>query len=221
MGYKISFEKFIKENRTDFDTANLPNGHSKRFEEKLSNFNQKIKKSKTINWKFLAIAASIAFVVMSMINIYNYGQNKAVLAMLESNKIQMNETMVLSLIENQSPSKRLKAVNYIEDFKDPADEIITALIKTLHHDDNSNVRLSTALGLFRFSYRSDVKQALIEALVYEKDPNVQIEIINMLVTIKDKTAIRPMKEMLDKKEVPDFIKEQIKNGITEMTFNKI
>lgn len=217
-----TLKELIKYNRSSFDTQDLPEGHVERFKDKLLGLNiKKIKIAKSINWKFIAIAASIAFVIMSMINIYNYGKNKAFYAMIESNNNQMRETMILSLIENQSPSKRLKAVNYIEECKEPADEIISALIKTLNYDDNSNVRLSTALGLSRFAYRLDVRQALANALIFEKDPNVQIEIINIVVAIKDKNAIKPMKEMLNKEDLPEFIKEQIQNGIDEIAINKI
>ncbi len=216
-----SLEKIFKENRKDFDIEKLPAGHEERFKEKLWNFEAGQNKQKVINWRFIAIAASIAFVMMSMVSIYNYGKNNAILAMVRSDRNMYRQDMVLSMIESQSPSKRLKAVNYIEEYNDPDDEIISALIKTLSRDDNSNVRLSTALGLYKFAYRKDVRKALAEALIFEKDPNVQLELINILVAIKDRSAIEPMKKMLGKKGVHDFVKDQIERGITEINIKKI
>ena len=216
-----SLEKIFKENRKDFDIEKLTDGHEERFKEKLLNFEVRQKKENVINWKYIAIAASIAFVLMSVVSIYNYGKNNAILALVKSDRNMYRQDMVLSMMESQSPSKRLKAVNYIEEYSDPDDEIISALIKTLSRDDNSNVRLSTALGLYKFAYRKDVRKALAEALIYEKDPNVQLELINILVAIKDKSAIEPMKKMLGKKDVHDFVKDQIERGITEINIKKI
>ncbi len=216
-----SLEKLFKENRKYFNIEKLTDGHEERFKEKLLNFEARQNIEKVINWKYIAIAASIAFILMSMVSIYNYGKNNAILALVKSDRNMYRQDMVLSMIESQYPSKRLKAVNYIEEYNDPDDEIISALIKTLSRDDNSNVRLSTALGLYKFAYRKDVRKALAEALIYEKDPNVQLELINILVAIKDKSAIEPMKKMLRKKGVHDFVKDQIERGITEINIKKI
>ena len=214
MEIKNDMNEFIVQNRDSFDNKTPFEGHFDRFKDKLETNTNKT--AYLINWKYIAIAASLGFVIMSMVSTYFYGNNQANIASIENDMRQMRETMILSLIENQSASKRLKAVNYIEGCKSPVDDIITALINTLHHDENSNVRLAAAEGLIKFSNIAEVRKGFLDALIFEKDPNIQIELINILVAIKEKNGIEPMRNMLKNKETPEFMKEQIEEGISDL-----
>ena len=111
------FDDFIAENRAAFDDEMPSLGHFDRFEGKLAGADKMPVLKKHSLWKYTAIAASFALVVMSMVSIYFYGNNQGMMAQMESNVNEMKEKMILSLIENQSPSKRLKAVNYIESYR--------------------------------------------------------------------------------------------------------
>ena len=210
------FNDFIAKNRTAFDQETPLRGHFDRFEERLAVPEQKIVSKRISLWKYTAIAASFALVVMSMVAVYFYGNQQGRVAQMEYDVNEMKEKMILSLIENQSPSKRLKAVNYIDEYEAPVGEIIIALINTLHHDDNSNVRLATAKGLEKFADRKEVRLALSSALILEEDPSVQIQLINILVSIKEKAALQVMEKLLNKAKTPDFMKEQLKAGISKL-----
>lgn len=214
MEIKNDINEFIVQNRDSFDSKTPFEGHFDRFKDKLENNTNKT--TYLINWKYIAIAASLGFVIMSMVSTYYFGNNQANIASIENDMRQMKETMILSLIENQSASKRLKAVNYIEGCKSPVDNIITALINTMHHDENSNVRLAAAEGLIKFSNITEVRKGFLNALIFEKDPNVQIELIHILVAIKEKKGIEPMRNMLKRKETPEFMREQVEEGISEL-----
>ncbi|MEC7263138.1 MAG: HEAT repeat domain-containing protein, partial [Bacteroidota bacterium] len=62
-----------------------------------------------------------------------------------------------------------------------------------------------------------VKNVLIEALEKEKNPSIQVAIIQTLVQIQEKKAAEPMKKLLEKEDTQPFIKEQIKAVLPSLT----
>ena len=171
------------------------------------------------SWKTaLQIAATIALILSG----YFYGklENTASLseemAVLEKEKYQMKQTMTISLIENESASKRLQAVNYAEEFEKPGNDILNALINKMHYDDHTNVRLAAAEALVKFSDSEMVRKALIKAMDIEQDPGIQIELIQILVSIQEKRAVPSMEKLLQNEETPGYVKDQVKIGLPNL-----
>ncbi|WP_430965186.1 HEAT repeat domain-containing protein [Spongiimicrobium sp. 2-473A-2-J] len=166
------------------------------------------------NWTkdLLRVAASIVL----LLGAFLFGQqqqqtqsNKEI-ALLQDERQEIKETAMLSLMENKSASKRIQGVNYIEEFTDPDEAIVLALIDRMRYDANTNVRLTAVDALGRFTASENVKNAFIAALKTEKDPSIQITIIQVLVKIQEKKAVKPMQELLEREDTQPFIKEQIK-----------
>ena len=76
---------------------------------------------------------------------------------------------MLAMIENQSPSKRIQAVSFTENFIKPDVKILEALIERMQYDGNINVRLAAAEALSEFPESDIVKEAFIEALKTQKN----------------------------------------------------
>ncbi len=177
------------------------------------------KQEKEFPWKrAFQVAASIVFLFSG----YFLGSHKTkqdanqeiVALQIETNELK--ESVVLAMIENQSVSKRIQAVNYTEGFEQPDVKILEALIERMQYDGNINVRLAAAEALSEFPESSIVKDAFIEALTTQKNPSLQIAIIQFLVKIQEKRAIAPMKQLLEHSDTPDFVKEQVNDGILQI-----
>lgn len=166
------------------------------------------------NWtnNALKIAASIAILVASfqMGSLFQQRKVDQDIAQLQDETNQMKQTAMLSLMENQSASKRIQGVNYIEEFEKPDAAIIKALSNRLLYDDNDNVRMTAFEALVKFTSSETVKSTFIEALEKEKNPSIQVAIIQALVKIQEKKAAEPMKKLLEKEDTQPFIKEQIR-----------
>ena len=173
--------------------------------------------NKTSSWanNLLKIAASIALLVGSfqMGSVFQQRKVDGDIALLKDETQQMRQTAMLSLMENQSASKRIQGVNYIEAFEHPDEAIIEALANRLLNDENDNVRLTAFDALSKFTSSERVKTVLIEALSREKNPSIQIGIIQVLVQIQEKKAVDPMKKLLEEEETQPFVKEQIKSAL--------
>ena len=161
----------------------------------------------------LKIAAGLAL----LIGAFQWGTYRSQLktnqkiAALEQQQNEIRQTAMLSLMENQSASKRILGVNYIEELNKPDEAIVAALAERMLQDENINVRLTAAEALGRFSASQSVKRAFIQALKSEKDPAIQITIIHILVKIQEKNAVDPMRELLEKEETQPFVKQEIKS----------
>lgn len=189
------------------------NNLKKRFEAVLTEEIQKevtkvIPLQSKTDWStYIRIAASIVIVI------------GAFLIGRESNKVSPNvqeETAILALLENQSASKRIMAVAKTEQFTETDTKIIDALIQKLFNDKNVNVRLAAAEALTRFSSLEKVRGALIKALETEKQPTLQIELIQILAKIQEKKALEPMKKLLEKEETPNYVKQELRYNIANL-----
>lgn len=116
---------------------------------------------------------------------------------------------MLSLMTDESASKRIQGVNYFEEFTELDEDILKVLIDKMLYDENKNVRLTAVEALAKFSTSEEVKENLITALETEKDPVIQIALIQILVEIQEKQAVEPMKKLLETEETQPFVKDQI------------
>ena len=182
-------------------------------EKELSN-NTIITLNSNNGWKsYLKIAASIALLISAFLfgKYQQTSKHTVEVAELKNESLNMKETAVLALMENKSASKRIKGVQFTEEFLEPDSAIVSALVDRMLNDENINVRLTAVNTLERFISSEDVKNGYIKALETEKDPAIQITIIQLLVKIQEKKALRPMQELLEQEETQPFIKEEIRS----------
>lgn len=169
-------------------------------------------------FQVLKVAASIALLVSAFFIGKNSQKNEFQneFAALEEQTVEIKQTAMISLLENQSASKRIQGVQYINDFINPDEAIVIALADRMLNDENTNVRLSAMEALANFKNSDIVKEAFIEALRTENDPSIQIAIIQNLVEIQEKKAIGPMQDLLEQEGTQPFIKEEITNAIPKI-----
>ena len=93
----------------------------------------------------------------------------------------MRQLMTLSLLQQQSASERLNGVTWTSRIDNPGHEVVAALLDTLMHDENVNVRLATIDALKRFGTDDAVRRGAIEALGKQTSPVVQLALIDFVV----------------------------------------
>lgn len=174
-----------------------------------------VKRASNNRWasNALKVAASVVLLVSGfLLGKYQQGQesNKEI-ALLAAESLEIKQTAMLSLMENKSASKRIQGVNYIEEFTDPDKAIVNALTDRMLYDGNTNVRLTAVEALGKFTASEAVKKSFIEALGTEKDPGIQIIIIQTLVSIQERKAVVPMQQLLELDDTQPFVKEHIES----------
>lgn len=167
---------------------------------------------------FLKIAAGVALLAGAF-SIGRYAQVRQAnddLIVQQNRTLEVQQTAMISLLENQSASKRIQGVNLITEFENPDEEIVNALANRMFLDENTNVRLTAVEALSAFANSETVKAAFIKALATEKDPSVQIAIIENLVRIQARKAAEPLQRLLELDETQPFVKDEINRVLPEL-----
>ena len=92
-----------------------------------------------------------------LLNVRSRSNARFEVATLKQEVDDMRRTVAVSLLKQASPSERLMGVSWSSRIDRPGDEIIAALLETLDHDSNVNVRLAAVDALYLFYGHREVK----------------------------------------------------------------
>ncbi|HTI07014.1 MAG TPA: HEAT repeat domain-containing protein [Puia sp.] len=126
---------------------------------------------------------------------------------------EMKEALLFTLLKEESASQRLRAVSYTEDISNPDQTIINALVTTLNHDKNANVRLATLYSLARYSDNPAVRDSLVRSLNIQTEPIVQIVLINLLTEMKEVKAIKPLRDIISNEKTLKEVRSMAEKGL--------
>jgi len=206
----------------------LQNGFDQYLAKAIEEDNEDLKEGKTIpiwsKYRTIIQLAAACVILLLGIGIGTFlNQDNERLVSVEEEMKEMR-TAMLQLIEHESVSQRIKGVNVsynlpkhvLSGVEGADNEIIQVIIKTMNEDESSNVRLAALEALTRWADQPMVKDALIEALLTQKDPAFQITLINTLVEIKEKRALPNMQNLINDEETLDYIKGETQVGIFKL-----
>lgn len=126
---------------------------------------------------------------------------------------ELKEMMMISLLEKESATERLKAVSLTQEISDPSKKVTAALLKTLNADPNVNVRLAALDALQGYVNLAQVREGLVRSIALQESPLMQLALAELMAVIQEKSSISELKKVLDKKETPKEVKEKIKKSI--------
>lgn len=135
------------------------------------------------------------------------------IAKLQNDLNKMNQNLTLATLKQPTSSQRLKAVNQLEEHSQGDDKVLAILVQTLQSDANVNVRMAAANALVKFANNPLVKNAFLEALKNQKEPSLQITLINILVNLQDERAKDLLQDILTEEDNLPVVRELAKEGI--------
>lgn len=137
------------------------------------------------------------------------------LQQLSSEIHAMKEVMMLTLIEQPKAQERIRAVNLASELPNADKEVVTALITTLNHDENVNVRLAALESLVSYTEQAEVRQALVDALKMQNSALMMVAIADVLVQIQEKSSLEALEEL--KEDVDnEIVKEKLEQSILSL-----
>lgn len=129
----------------------------------------------------------------------------------------MRELLTLSLLQNQSASERLAGVSWSRDFSRPDSRVLDALVETLNHDADVNVRLAAVDALAKYSQESSVKQRLPQALLRQNSPLVQIALIDLLVELRDTQSADVLRRLAADDKTNQNVRRRAEWGLRQIS----
>jgi hypothetical protein len=105
------------------------------------------------------------------------------MAQLRGQVENLHQLVALSMLQQQSPSARMRGVTYSEKIAQPDPQVLDALLQAVNHDANVNVRLSAVDALQKFAAGPEVARAMVDSIPGQESPLVQIALVDMLVQL--------------------------------------
>ncbi|MDO7886475.1 HEAT repeat domain-containing protein [Hymenobacter cheonanensis] len=182
-----------------------------------------VNQKNTPSQQWLRVAASVALVAVGAVLglLLRGGQPASPLAQLTQTEQPAQPSLSVKLAAaRQQPataSQRLQLVSQAPAaIVEPNDPAVLTLIHTLDTDPNPNVRLAACEALFRLRSDPRVGPALVEALPLQTDPNVQITLIETLVTLREKRAVPGLEELAKKPDALPAVRLQAESGLGQL-----
>jgi len=130
------------------------------------------------------------------------------LGQLHNEVTNMRQMVALSLMQQQSASDRLKGVNWAYRVEQPDTQVLAALLYTVNHDPNVNVRLAAVDALHAFTNSTVVTRGLTQAIARQDSPMVQIALIDQLTDMRDRGAMPALEALLSDKSVNPEVRQR-------------
>lgn len=126
----------------------------------------------------------------------------------------LKEMMMLSLLEKESASDRLRAVSLTSEMGRASDKVTDALFSTLNNDPNVNVRLAAIEALTPFVNDSRVREGLIRSIAAQDSPLVQVSLAELMALIQEKKSVTELRKLVESDQTPKEVKEKIRQTIS-------
>ncbi|MEQ8239163.1 MAG: HEAT repeat domain-containing protein [Cyclobacteriaceae bacterium] len=164
------------------------------------------------------VAAAIALLIVGYtIGSYSEGAGSSDLSALKAEVEALKEVTMVSALQNYSASQRIQAVNQIQDAPKASIKLTQALLETLNTDESPNVRYAALQAITKFEADSALKEKLVSSLKGQEDPLIQIALISYLVQIEEKTAIAPLRDLVNEKDASPEVVRQAKIALDILT----
>ena len=115
-----------------------------------------------------------------------------------------------------SASNRIALVTNSPKTAEPDDATVQVLLNTLNFDPNPNVRLAACEALYRLRDAPGVREGLANSLPIQTDPNVQIALIDMVVSLRVHRAVPQLQRLAKKADALPVVRAQAEAGIGKL-----
>jgi hypothetical protein len=135
---------------------------------------------------------------------------------LSSQVSQIKQVMMLSLLNDPSASQRIQAVSYTEELSSVDLKVTNALFTTLNEDPNVNVRLATLEALVKLAGNPKVREGLVRSIDLQDSPLMQSAIADAMVKLQEKSSVKSLQKLLNKKDLNKMVKINIEKSIQKL-----
>jgi hypothetical protein len=167
---------------------------------------------RSLGWVIAAaIAAGVACLVVGIL----IGSN---LPRRNNDEVaKLRDMVALSLLQQQSASERLRGVDYTGRMQTMQPEVVSALIESVAHDGNVNVRLAAIDALTRVATHADVVESLTRSLPRQDSPMVQAALIDYLVEAHDRQAVGTLRELATRPDLNPAVLERTHFALQQLS----
>ncbi len=218
--YQLHELKSLEEQVLKIESPIPSSGLDDRFYKMLSSQKRESKGFSWVNffsWPELAPKLAFASVTLLVGVLVGYlflpaSKSTKEVAQLGQEISDLKEMVMLSLLEKESASDRLKAVSLTNEMS-ASDKVTTALLQTLNYDENINVRLAALDALKPYVRDGRVREELVRSISLQASPLVQVALAELMVALQEKSSVKEFQKILKSDKTPKEVRKRIEDGI--------
>ena len=201
------------------DFYNMLHDEISKNSQALNGLSGSVKPKKTIQRNIFYAAAGFALLIcgtligMIISSVVSGNKNSQEIARLRSEVTSLKVNAVYSMLNRESSSERIQAVNYVDELPIQDKALIDVLINTLNTDKNVNVRMAAAYALEKYTDQQSVCDSLVQSLSHQTEPILQVSLINILVEQKVKSAQVPIRNIINNDKTNKEVRSVAENAI--------
>jgi len=143
------------------------------------------------------------------------GEEMAVVQLKEQVE-NLRQMVALSMMQQQSPSARMRGVSYSEEMTQPDRQVQQALLSAVNHDSNVNVRLSAVDALQKYAGDPEVMRAMVDAIPVQDSPLVQIALIDLLAQVNARSAVPALTRLTKDAQAHEEVRQRAQWAIEKL-----
>jgi hypothetical protein len=168
----------------------------------------------------LRLAASVLVVIAIFAGGYflgsGQGSGSGQVQQLSREMNSLQQQFSLSLLTQPSASARLQGLSLTTRLQNPDPVLLKTLLGVLDEDPNVSVRLSAVDALYLFADREEVRAAITASLSRQTSPLVQIALIDLMVSMKEKRAAAALKKLVSDGRILPEVRQRAQSGISQI-----
>ena len=136
--------------------------------------------------------------------------------LLASEVREMKRTVMLAMLENSSAAERMKAVQSAQEMTAPDEAVLNALARTVNDDPNVSVRLMAVNALAHYAAHPMAREALIQSIVQQESPLVQLALADVMLALSEKRAVEPIRRIISRPTVDYSVKSKLEATVSQL-----
>lgn len=128
----------------------------------------------------------------------------------------MKQTAYLNLLEQPSAGDRLRGVGLCTNISEPDNDLFQKLLEHVKTDPNTNVRLAAVDALYLFSNHTGFSDTLLTVLEVQTSPLVQVAVVDLLISIRERRAIQALKTIINTQKVNAEVRQHASKKLQEI-----
>lgn len=158
-------------------------------------------------WQMAMAAALLLVGVLSGKLAFTPRGENPEMAQLKGQVEGLRQMVALSMLQDQSAGSRMRGVTYSMQMAKPDSQVQQALLYTVNHDPNVNVRLSAVDGLETYAGDPQVRRALVDAIPMQDSPLVQVALVDLLVQLNDKDSAAAIRKLASDPQTDEMVRQ--------------
>ena len=127
----------------------------------------------------------------------------------------LSNLLTMSLLHQESASERLKGVSWGYKLVGGDPDVAAALVYTMKHDRNVNVRLAALDALSRDLSDPFIRSEVIHTLPGQSSPLMQIALVDVLTQVNDKESREVLQQSLNRPDLHREVRKRITQGLEQ------